>query len=53
MLSCLSSFMREISRIAVDGVPSSESRWISFKATVLPVVRSLPLNTVAYVLKVH
>src|SRR5947207_12398165 len=50
MLSCLSSFIRLISRIAVDGVPSSESRWISFRATVLPVVRSLPLNTVAYVL---
>ena len=36
--------------MAVDGVPSSESRCISFKATVFPVVRSLPLNTVAYVL---
>ena len=47
MLSCLSSFMREISRIAVEGVPSSESRWISLRATVFPVFRSFPLNTVA------
>jgi hypothetical protein len=36
--------------MAVDGVPSSESRWISLRATVFPVSRSLPLNTVAYVL---
>lgn len=49
MLTCLSSFMREISRIAVDGVPSSASRWISFRATISLVVLDLPLKTVAYV----
>ena len=47
MLGCLSSFMIEISRMAVDGVPSSGSvvsdldresvcapKWISFSATI-------------------
>ena len=37
MFSCLSSFMRDISRMAVLGVPSSLSRWISFRATSSPV----------------
>jgi len=36
--------------MAVEGVPSSLSRWISFNATVSPELRSLPLKTVAYVL---
>lgn len=45
MLSCLSSFIREISRMAVEGVPSSESRWISFRATISPVWRLRPLKT--------
>lgn len=31
--------------MAVEGVPSSESRWISFKATSSPVCRFLPLKT--------
>jgi hypothetical protein len=34
--------MSEISRIAVLGVPSSASRWISLSATISPVVRDLP-----------
>lgn len=38
ILGCLSSFMRLISLIAVDGVPSSASRWISFSATILLVI---------------
>ena len=37
IFSCLSSFIREISLIAVEGVPSSLSRCISFKATSSPV----------------
>lgn len=45
IFSCLSSFIREISRIAVEGVPSSESRWISFRATSSPVWRLRPLKT--------
>ncbi len=45
MFSCLSSFINEISRIAVDGVPSSESRCISFSATSSPVCRFRPLKT--------
>ena len=45
MFSCLSSFINEISRMAVDGVPSSESRWISFRATNSPVWRLRPLKT--------
>ena len=43
MLTCLSSFIRDISRIAVDGVPSSASRWISFNATISFVVLERPL----------
>ena len=31
--------------MAVDGVPSSESRWISFRATNSPVWRLRPLKT--------
>lgn len=42
MLTCFSSFMREISRIAVEGVPSSASRCISFRATISLVVRERP-----------
>lgn len=42
MLVCLSSFIREISRIAVEGVPSSASRWISLSATISFVVRDRP-----------
>lgn len=45
IFSCLSSFIREISRIAVEGVPSSESRCISFNATSSPVWRFRPLKT--------
>lgn len=45
MFSCFNSFMREISRMAVEGVPSSESRWISFNATSSPVCRFRPLKT--------
>jgi hypothetical protein len=45
MFSCLSSFMREISRMAVEGVPSSESRWISLRATSSPVCLFRPLKT--------
>ena len=45
MLSCFSSFMREISRMAVLGVPSSLSRWISLRATSSPVWRLRPLKT--------
>jgi hypothetical protein len=41
-LTCLSSFMSDISRIAVEGVPSSASRWISFKATISFVVLDRP-----------
>ena len=33
--------------MAVEGVPSSLSRWISFNATVSPELRSFPLKTVA------
>jgi hypothetical protein len=35
-------FIKLISRIAVLGVPSSASRWISFKATISEVVRDRP-----------
>ena len=45
MVSCFNSFINEISRIAVDGVPSSESRWISFSATSSPVCLFRPLKT--------
>ena len=45
MFSCFNSFMREISRMAVLGVPSSLSRWISLSATSSPVWRLRPLNT--------
>ncbi len=45
MFSCLSSFINEISRIAVEGVPSSESRCISLSATSSPVCRFRPLKT--------
>jgi hypothetical protein len=45
MFSCFSSFINEISRIAVEGVPSSESRWISFNATSSPVCLFRPLKT--------
>ena len=44
MLTCLSSFIRDISRMAVDGVPSSASRWISFNATISFVVLERPLK---------
>ena len=37
--------MREISRIAVEGVPSSVSRAISFNATSSPVWLLRPLKT--------
>lgn len=47
MLTCFSSFINEISRMAVEGVPSSESRWISFSATNSPVCLLRPLNTYA------
>ena len=43
MFTCLSSFMREISRMAVEGVPSSASKWISFSATISFVVLERPL----------
>lgn len=36
--------MRLISRIAVLGVPSSASRWISFNATISEVVRDRPCS---------
>ena len=39
---CRSSFIKEISRMAVEGVPSSASRWISLRATISLVVRDLP-----------
>jgi len=39
---CFNSFRSEISRIAVLGVPSSGSRWISFKATISFVIRDRP-----------
>ena len=42
MFSCLSSFMREISRMAVEGVPSSRSRWISLRATMSLLRRERP-----------
>jgi hypothetical protein len=45
MFSCFNSFINEISRIAVEGVPSSESRWISFSATSSPVCLFRPLKT--------
>lgn len=48
-LPTFSSFMSEISRIAVDGVPSSESRWISFNATTSFVIRERPCDTHAVV----
>lgn len=37
-----SPFIKLISRMAVDGVPSSASRWISFNATISDVVRDRP-----------
>ena len=44
MLACLRSFRREISRMAVQGAPSSCSSLISFRATNLPVI--LWINTI-------
>eukprot|EP01033_Poteriospumella_lacustris_P009764 gene9763-gene10586 len=50
MLGCRSSFNNEISRIAVDGMPSSSaSRRIRFRAIILPDLRSLALYTTPYV----
>jgi hypothetical protein len=37
-------FIREISRMAVLGVPSSASRWISLSATISDVVLDLPCD---------
>ena len=42
-----SPFIKLISRIAVLGVPSSASRWISFKATISDVVRDRPCESAA------
>src|ERR1700761_5438640 len=53
MFSCFNSFISEISRIAVLGVPSSESKWISFRATNSPVCRFLPLKTYMIVRRVN
>lgn len=50
MLGCCSSFSREISLIAVDGIPSSSlSRRIFFIATICPVILFRPLYTTPYV----
>lgn len=46
ILSCCNSFNTDISRMAVDGTPSSSlSRRIFFNATVLPLFRSSALYT--------
>lgn len=37
IFSCFNSFIRETSRVAVLGVPSSKSRWIFLRATSSPV----------------
>ena len=50
MLSCLSSFSNEISRMAVDGTPSSScSSRMRFRATTLSVVLLRALYTTPYV----
>ena len=50
ILGCLNSFKREISLIAVDGIPSSSaSNLIRFKATIFPEFLSLALYTTPYV----
>src|SRR5947209_3506210 len=45
IFSCLSSFTREISQIAVEGIPSSLSRWIFLSIMNSLVYQLHPLNT--------
>lgn len=50
MFGCFNSFNKDISRIAVDGTPSSSvSKRIFFIATISPVFLCLPLYTTPYV----
>ena len=52
MFGCCNSLSSEISRIAVEGTPSSSlSKRIFFKATVLFVFLFFPLYTTPYVPK--
>ena len=49
MLGCLRNFKREISRIAVDGIPSSSSNSIVLTATLSVPCLSRARKTVPYV----
>jgi hypothetical protein len=50
MFGCRNSFNKEISRMAVDGIPSSSaSNRMRFKAIIVSEMRSLALYTTPYV----